>query len=279
MHLLRNAPAAITTTWDAAPGAVTVAVVLPDGTTLDPAPEVTTVAAVSSASIPAGSLGTLGPVTVTWSSANYGARVEAYEVVGALLFTVAQARATDNAALANTTRFPDSSIAAARTRITEGFEEECGVSFVPRYKQVIVSHAGRGALLLPDRRITALRSVATRDETTWTAMTEGELAGLIIEPYGGVSYASGAAWLSGNQHIRVGYEYGYATPPYEISRAGLQLLRYQMIETDVPSRATSLSGADGTFSLAVAGRGRSIYGLPDVDAVLHRYSEKVPGVA
>lgn len=241
-------------------------------------------------------------LTLTWhatiSAVAMGLATTA-EIVGAHLFTIAEARTFDKAQLSNATKYPASAIAAARARIGEAFAKICGVSFVPRFRLETLNGqtsewqrygtdpfyaawgGGCGDLPLPDARVTTLRSVATRayNTATWTAYTVDQLAALHILPTDAIGREDGAWWPVGRQNVRVGYEAGYAAPPEDIRRAAKILLVDQLVTKDITDRSLSLSNEIGTFRIATAGERGSYFGLPLVDSVLDLYTrERVPTV-
>jgi hypothetical protein len=128
-------------------------------------------------------------------------------------------------------------------------------------------------------RLESIRAVATRAAggAVWTAFTAGELAALLTWPNGRL-VREGAAWPSGRRNIRVEYEHGADPIPLELKRAAMTLLAENLKVSDLPERATAQTSELGTFQLAVAGRRGEWFGLPSVDSVLSRLSEKVPGV-
>ena len=72
----------------------------------------------------------------TWAFAQGGVQqsvTTSHRVVGDVLFTLAEARTYDGAALANSATYSDAAILAARDRIADAFAEICGVAFGARY--------------------------------------------------------------------------------------------------------------------------------------------------
>lgn len=218
-------------------------------------------------------------LTVTWTSATYGAFVQTVEVVGALLFTVREARIFDNSALSNTSTYTSAAIDEARARITDEFESICGVSFVPRYRRDVLSGDGGYELVLPVGRLRALRTAESRASGTsiWTAYTASELADVLVEPWGLITRDSLGSFTTGTRNLRVGYEHGYDTPPLEVKQAALLALRYYLTASNLSDRAMSISTEFGTTNLwtpGVSGRGSAIHPLPEVDRVLRAHMEK-----
>lgn len=226
--------------------------------------------------------GDLDLLTVTWTTTNLGTVTTTHEVVGAFLFTVAEARAFDNAALASTTKYPTATIEEARARITDEFEGICGVSFIPRYRTVTVNGTGRSGLVLDRMEVTAVRSVETRSGAVWTAYTTDELDDVLVESWGLITRDTLGTFASGNRNVRIGFEHGYAAVPLDIKRAALMALRYELVSNDVSSRAISISNDQGTTQLwtpGISGRGSAVHPLPEVDRVLQQHIAKVPVIA
>lgn len=74
-------------------------------------------------------------LTVTWTRADTTASFSSdIEVVGGLLFTEVEARAHHDSQITAST-FTDAQIADTRARITDEFEQICGVSFIPRWRE------------------------------------------------------------------------------------------------------------------------------------------------
>jgi hypothetical protein len=225
-------------------------------------------------------------LTAVWSGTVNGqaTSVTTYaEIVGAHLFTIAQARNFDKQQLSSAAGFNAAVIEEARARITDAFERVCGVSFIPRYKRVTLHGTDAQTLILPDLFVTRIRSFETRTSgtVTWTAFTSTELADLFVTDYGELFRESLGIIGTGYRNVRVGYEYGFAQPPLEISRAALKVLVSQAVSTNLPERATQQVDEFGTFRLVMAGDPKHPFGIPEVDAVLTdpAYSYRIPGIA
>lgn len=222
-------------------------------------------------------------LTVTWTSSTYGAFVQTVEVVGGFLFTVREARTFDNNALANTTTYTSAAIDETRARITDEFESITGVSFVPRYRRDVLDGHGDETLALPRREIRAIRSVETRASggVDWTAFDADELADVFLG-WDYIHRETLGSWSSGVRNLRVGYEHGYSTPPYDIKQAALLALSYYLTAKNLSDRAISLSTEFGTQQLwtpGVSGRGSAVHPLPEVDRVLRSYMTRLPVIA
>lgn len=278
MQALRATPATLSVTYPADPGAVVVTVTRLDGTALYTGASATVAGAVAAYALTPADTATLDTLTATFTSAGQGDQTASVEIVGALLFTVAEARTFDKGQLANASKYPDAAIEQARERIGARFERIAAVSFIPRYKVVTLDEHDRTTLPLPDLRILRVRSVEwrSRGATTWQAYDAGQLADVQADVRTGVlrREMSFFTWTGAYQNVRVGYEYGYAQPPEPIREAALWALLGTLIPTDLGDRSTSVSNEAGTFRLATPGYGRnSWYGLPRVDALLTDYRE------
>lgn len=290
VHLLRNTPATLSAQFESGgavvdPGTVTVTITRRDGTVIvtDGATGGTSTAARTYA-LTAAQTADLDELTAVWSGTIGGAAVTLTtyaEVVGDLLFTVNAARSFGKLSLADSSKYPEATIVAARSRILEDFKQICGVSFVPRSARVTLDGDGTPTLRVPDLYLREIVTMENRaaGSATWTALTASELAAIIVAPGGVIQRVDGAYFLCGRTNYRVTYTYGYRRAPEAIRRAALTLATYQLVPSDLSDRATMQTNDVGTFRLAVAGwRDKSYYGLPTVDAVLARYDETVPGI-
>lgn len=222
--------------------------------------------------------------TITWATTNLGTLTTTLEVVGAFLFSVAEARQWDDAALANTTSYPTAVIEAKRASVLDRFCEILGYSPVPRYVYLADARAlsgdGLTSLRLPDYDVTSIRSVAERSYggTTWTAFTADQLADIYLTS--GTLYREAlGTWLSGRDNYRVGYEHGRDSVPGPLREAALIVARDELVPSSVSLRALDQSAEFGTIrmSLPDPSRGRW-YGIPRVDAILNDYAARVPVV-
>jgi len=105
--------------------------------------------------------------TATWTDAGNGSvQSSDHEVCGGFFFSVADARASD-AVLADTGKFPDSAVLAARYAVEDECEFICDVAFVPRYRRVLLDGTAEPEIFLPDSKIRDIRSaiIITADTT------------------------------------------------------------------------------------------------------------------
>ncbi len=202
-----------------------------------------------------------------------------HEVVGDLLFTLAEARAFDGATLADEETYPLADLLAARDVIWEQFEDICGVRFGTAATREILDGNGLSTLWLPTQQAQSVTAAATRSTSTWTALTSDELADLFVSPNGRLVRETLGSWPTGSRNIRVDYQHGHARVPREIRRAALVVLRDQLPGTNLTNRALSQTNEFGTFRIAAPGERGAWFGIPLVDEALRRYARRLPGIA
>lgn len=193
------------------------------------------------------------------------------------IFTVEEARGfayQGEYQLADADAYPNELIEATAARIAEDFAAICGVAFVPTTTTRVLDGVGSADLLLPDARVSAVDSVEGWDGTTWAATA---VAYRLLD--GDVLLYDGGRWGRGRANLRVSYTHGYAEPPAPIKRAALILAVNDLVSSNVSDRATQQTNEFGSYNLAVPGwKDGQWYGLPIVDSVLQRYSERLPRV-
>lgn len=279
-QVLRSQPHIVSVSFPSDPGVVTVTITRLDGTALVTDAATTAADNDRTYTLSAAQTATLDTLSLAFTSGTLGTITETVEVVGALLFTVADARAFD-AALTES-RFPDAVIEDARARITDEFETICGVSFVPRYRLDTLSGTGYVNLALSRMKVSAIRAVEYRDagSATWTAYSADDLSDIYIEDYGWILRESRGSFVSGRRNLRVGYEHGFTTPPLDIKRAALIVCRYELLESNATDRTISMSTEFGTTQLSTPNPERNRwYGIPRVDTVLAGHQYTIPVVA
>jgi hypothetical protein len=190
-----------------------------------------------------------------------------HEIVGGFLFAIADMRKR----LPDTTLYPTSDIAAARTWAETEIENACGIAFVPRYARETLNGSGAQRLEPKWPRIRTLRGAVVDG----VPMSTTDLAGVVIElerfltrPYG--------YWRPWVSNVLIRYEHGLDTPPPGITAAAIDLARYKLIndagQATIDPRADRVITEDGTITLGLAGiNGR--FGIPTVDAAIDAWSE------
>lgn len=214
-------------------------------------------------------------LTVTWTTANFGAFTSTLEIVGGFLYSLNEARAYDNNALANANTYTGAAIEDTRARVTDEFQTICGVSFVPRVAQFVLDGC-TSALDLRMARVTRIRAVETRTvgTATWTAYTVDQLAGVLLDTNGFIQQETGGYWPSGRQNVRVTYEHGYDRVPGAVKVAALMMTRYLFSGDILSQRTISLSSEFGTTQFAVANMSMGRYtSLPEVNRILDLFRE------
>jgi len=288
MRVLVAFPATLTASFviDETPvdaGAVTVTVTDASGATASTGVATQTAVGEYSYALPAQS--TLGPLTAVWAGS---ATVTTYpEVVGGQLISLADLRASDQQ-FSNTTRWPTSALSAARDEVTDEFGRITGRSFILRGGSFTDVIDQTGSMLLPDTDIVSVNSAtldgAAVDVTTLSVDRTGLLTG-VPTPAGAQfgQYWDGAisSLIPTPGVFVVTYTYGFPVVPSDVYRAAILRARWVLAAntSGIPDRATSYQAeSGGTFTLATAGAGPWQTGIPDVDAVLTRYTIRSKGV-
>lgn len=282
---IRNQPTVLTTTFlnDETPVsadfAVTITVTKADGSVL----VATTPAALGATGVYTYTLApqaSLNYLTATWSG-SFSSVVRSQntycEIRGGEIFTLAEARASDPI-LSNTTKYPTQLLKDVRCEIEDEFESITFVSFVRKYKRIVRDGTSNNRLITHQRHTKTVLAGTVNN----IALTSPELLAIQGNAYGELIRTDGGYWTIGDANIVLEVEYGLDIPPADVRRAALTRLRVRVttMTSGIPDRATSFtSGEGGTYSLATAGRGGSSTGIPDVDAVLERYTIRIPGIA
>lgn len=221
----------------------------------------------------------LNRTTTTWAG-TWGGIAQSLttdaEVVGGHLFTVAEARAFGDKALAGS-EYTDEDIRETRDRVTDDFQLACGVPFFPRFEHQFLDGptVARGLvggytskLWLPYKR--PLRIVAVK--TSGVAMSAPDVAAIIVHPTGRLELTSGM-WPTQSQSVEITWERGYRQVPEPVKRAALMVTHYELVNSEVTDRMVSVANELGTVRLSVPGR-QNPTGIPLVDSVLYRYDER-----
>ncbi len=105
--------------------------------------------------------------TATWTdSGNGSTQTSDHEVVGGFFFSIADARASDPV-LADTAKYPDTTLLTMRQAVEEECEFICDVPFVPRYRRVLCDGTAEPEIFVLDSKIRTIRSamIITADTT------------------------------------------------------------------------------------------------------------------
>jgi hypothetical protein len=210
---------------------------------------------------------TQGVYTASWVAGTTATDTEAFEVVGGFLFSIPEARKSD-VDLTDTVRFPTADIRHYREVVEDEFERITGRSFVPRTARVEVEADDTSSLFLGYFDVSALAAVEGPSGPVDIAGWAVDSAGSVRAPY----------VLTDGDRYTVTFVYGFPQVPEDVKRAGLLRLRSLLTaeRSGIPDRATAFVAAEGgNFTLATAGRNGYETGLPDVDAVLKRYTYRI----
>lgn len=213
--------------------------------------------------------------TATWSG-TWGGSAQSvetqWEVVGAQLFTVSEARgfranADGGEDLSDTNKYSDAMIRETRDRIADAFQRVCGVPFFPRYEREVFDGLGRRRLWLPWKRPLRLISVTVGG----VALTAPELAAVYLYVTGRIEREAG--WASGFKNIIVEWERGYKYVPGDIKRAALALAQYDIVNSEITDRMVMFANELGTVRLSTPDKFHPT-GIPLVDSVLWQLDER-----
>lgn len=289
MRVLVAFPATLTASFviDETPvdaGAVAVTVTDPTGSVVSTGPATQVSTGEYSYALPAQP--TLGPLTATWVGS---ASVMTYpEVVGGQLINLADLRASDKQ-FADSGRWPTALLAAARDEVTAEFARITGRSFILRGGRFTADLDQSGSVLLADTDIVSIDSATINgtavDVTTLTPHRTGLLEGLPLPVNPWLSQfwdGTISSYLPGPAVLAVRYTYGFPVVPEDVYRAAILRARWVLASSSsgIPDRATSFTAeTGGTFNLATPGIGPWQTGIPDVDAVLTRYTIRSKGVS
>jgi hypothetical protein len=187
------------------------------------------------------------------------------EVVGGFLIGLGDLRAHRD--LTDTTRYPTSKLADARTYAEQELEQACGVAFVPRYGRQTIT--GTDDKLLPlVRDVRAIRTGTVNgtpiDDLTTLAVGDG----FVYNPSG---------WGTGYRNVTLSYEHGMDYPPAAVSQAALILAVDYLVRGPLDDRAIQRATEDGPVFIATPGWNGNRFGIPQVDALVDAY--RVPSIA
>lgn len=266
-------------------GPVTIGITLGDGTAYI-APGTTTVAsgAMWTFQLAASQTTSLNVLTATWTDTATGSTATTtLEIVGGYYFTIGEARALPE--LPETT-YANAQVIAARVSVEEDWERVTAMAFVPRYQRERLNGTGSSFLMLSKPFIRTVRSVQIfRRDGTSTAFTPTQLTAIRWDPDGGrelfTSDGSLFSAATGPENVVIEYEHGLDSLPAPLKiwalrhmRAKLQLLG---LTSGIPDRAERWSSNGDWMKLAMPALDRT--GIPELDAELARYSQRIPGIA
>ena len=216
-------------------------------------------------------------LVITWTGGTQS-QVERIGIIGGWLFTEAGLRAYYGSDLASESTFPDADIQVVRDRIADEFEEICGVSFVPKYRQQTLAGNGRYQIKADRFYIQEILAAKISD----VAQTASDLTTHPTLPY--INHTTRlftTPSVANPYNIVVAYRHGWQTPPADIVRAAMVLARQQLLKditgAGVPETASSWNDGTGQYvSYAANDQTQRWYGIPSVDGALRRYNVRSP---
>ncbi len=293
-RFLQGTPATITatiavggTSTDPSPDTATVTVTRDDGTVLVATAGATnTGTGTFSYTLTPAQTALLDRLTAAWTvtlggqSTTFTTR---HEIVGGFLFSLADLKAVSmGGATTIGAKFSNDQLLEIRTTVEDTLEHACGRAFVPRYER-FTSIGGCSPLRLKPF-LRAIRGVTAGG----VAYTTDQLAALVFDEngflygpgdYGYSGLVDGEPFYPAGTGLIVRYEHGMDEPPWRVRKAALLLAQTWIVKGPVDDRVTTMSSPDTgiTAALAVPGRGGSIVGVPEVDAVINEY--RIPAFA
>lgn len=272
-RVLVDTPATISNSWYsdgtiADPGTTTLGITTADGTVLVAAGTATTGtgAAARTFSLTTTHTADLDILTVTWTTTNFGVATTYVEIVGDFLFSLSDL----DALLQTPSDYTAAKKTTARTWAEQRIEGAIGRAFVPRYAYEYADGVLGGIVSARHQPVRTIRSVDTRDGTTWTAQTATDYEAT----YGGFT----GTWTTGYRNARIGYEYGEDYPPGDVSEAAALWAKVRLVQGPVDDRELQrfIGDTGAVVNLATPGR-NSWSGIPDVDAVIEAHL--IPAIA
>lgn len=210
----------------------------------------------------------LNILTLTWSEAGGESYTTYVEIVGGHLFTEAEARAFDNTAMSNATKYTDAKIAEERDRITDLIEQWTDVSWIERFKREQLTGDGSTELLLSRHQVNTVVSATVEG----TAQTVGDID---VDTVTGLLTHKTSTWTGPTaaypRNVVVEYEHGYKQLRDGVDRIALLLLRNRLVPSSIADKATTYSDETGTFRLA---GGPS--GIPEVNDWIRDHNQRSP---
>lgn len=208
----------------------------------------------------------LGLVLVEWSIEGAIAAIEAVDVVGDVLFTLADARRDDFIPPARAT---DDEVLRARSSAERQLEEACEVALARRVDTHRGRPTGRGLLALPHRQ-------PAWDPAPITILTAGNEGGALsaasLNLLRADRYGAIAGLPAGTTNAAVTYEHGPVRPPARAMTAALTLAKNQLLEGPIDTRALGVAvEGGGSIGLATPGLRGATFGIPEVDAFVQEY--------
>lgn len=213
-------------------------------------------------------------LVATWTATVAGVArtlVTEHEIVGAHLFSLADLRVLPG--MEDVVRFPDSKLREMRDEVTDLFNDYTNTAFGATWYSETFDGNSEKTLELTKFPVMRLYRVTiggtTQTISSWTVDSVGRV--LTDKTLTAATYG---------QNVVFQYIYGEPRVPRDVRRASRILARTWLLgdKSSIPDRARMMQTDMGQFVLSTAGDDYPT-GIPDVDAVLNRYSKRIPGFA
>ena len=221
-------------------------------------------------------------VTLTTAGGTSATGAASTYTYGAVLFTVAEARAFNDAVLASTTDYTSADIILKEAEVREWLEKACGQNFVATtHTDEYHDGDGTGQVMLDWPLVTSITAVSYRSpgDSTWTALDSDQL-GVCQYDDNGMLTSESVAFPAGNRTVKVTYVAGCTAVPTKVKRAALLVCTYEMRPTNLSPAAESYDTGEVSYSF---GRGdgfnRQWSKIPEVMSVIRQYDRSLTGIA
>lgn len=232
--------------------------------------------------LPAASTAIMDVYKAVWTDpGNTNAYVTRYEVVGGLIVSVGELRAFRRNKLADPAKYLTADLIDARETAEAILEYNCGVGFTPRSRRWTLAGFGSrlltappdahaGWIIVPDHRLRRLYAASIDGVAVDVNEITVEPSGRLYRPGGW-----GIASLGNLRNVSLHYEHGYDEPPPRIVRAAKLLVLHEVVESSLDDRTISITDEVGTRQIAVPGGRFGTTGIPEVDATIGDYDERL----
>jgi hypothetical protein len=154
-------------------------------------------------------------------------------------------------------------VEAKREAALRAIEGACGVAFRPRYGKEILNGSGTEELLLAQPKLLRVLAASIDGEAVDVDELTLDPVGLLVNP---------SEWTEGSANVEVAYVHGHESfPPAELPVCDLAAYLLTPAPTDWDQRATSVSNAEGTYSLVTPGVRGASFPLPSVNVFVQEH--------
>lgn len=208
---------------------------------------------------------------VVWTGAISGnpqSATQYYEIVGAFLFSLADLRKMEGI-VGESVIHTTEELVDCREQVTDLFNDYTDTSFGEAYWSEIQD--GLNLDYLTTQKMPLRRVLSLKVNGVAVSSPVASAAGIVT---------TSSYMMRGTQNLILEYVYGHQFVPGDVKRAALRLARHYLLSSDssLPDRARMMTTEWGSFQLTIASDEYPT-GLPEVDAVLRRYRQTLPGFA